>query len=142
MPVAALYWSACPVDYLFRRTCEGVRRSTTHEGLGVVPVQASKKEREKAKKERKEARKLAENPLQPMTEDAHPRDFINDAERHEVEEWVAQRKARFPTAARIEGKIRQANLIATAGAFRPLSLRYLPAITPYRHCSDPAVRSV
>ena len=64
-------------------------------------MQANKKERDKAKKERKEARKLAENPLQPITEDAAPRPYLNDGERQETLEWIEERKARFPTRERI-----------------------------------------
>jgi hypothetical protein len=79
-------------------------------------LQANKKEREKAKKERKEARKLAENPLQPLTEDAEPRPFLNDSERNETLHWIEERKARFPTRERIAKEAAKAETLEQAGA--------------------------
>ena len=79
-------------------------------------VQANKKERDKAKKERKEARKLAENPLQPITEDAVPRPYLNDGERQETLQWIEDRKSSYPTRARIATAAANADALDHAGA--------------------------
>jgi hypothetical protein len=81
-----------------------------------LAVQANKKEREKAKRDRKEARKLAETPLPVLTEDAAPRACASAAEQREVDAWVAQRRASFPTAANVERKRAAAAVAALAGA--------------------------
>lgn len=84
--------------------------------MSMYPLlQANKKERDRAKKERKEARKLAENPLQPMTEDARPRAFLSDGERVETLQWIEDRKARFPTRERIANAEEQAEALSQAG---------------------------
>lgn len=82
-----------------------------------LALQANKKERDKAKKERKEARKLAENPLQPLTEDVEPRAFLNDGERQETLQWIEERKSRFPTRDRIANVAAQADTLNQAGVF-------------------------
>ena len=87
--------------------------------LSVHDAQANKQEKEKAKKERKEARKLAANPLQPETEDTVPRACVNAAEQSEVDDWIAQRKRLFPTAANVERK-RAAHAAASQAGALPL----------------------
>lgn len=81
-------------------------------------MQANKKEREKAKRERKEARRLAEHPMPYFTEDAQPRTCGSAAEQQDVDEWIAQRKLCFPTAANIERR-RVAAAAATASGAPP-----------------------
>jgi hypothetical protein len=78
-------------------------------------LQASKKEREKAKRERKEARKLAKTPMPILTTDVHPRACTSEAEQIEVAAWIEQRKCRFPTATNIERRRREAAVIACTG---------------------------
>jgi hypothetical protein len=82
-------------------------------------MQANKKEREKAKRERKEARRLAEHPMPYLTEDAQPRACGSAAEQQDVDEWIVQRKLRFPTAANI--KRRQVAAAAAAASGEPLA---------------------
>eukprot|EP00892_Ulva_mutabilis_P007417 jgi/Ulvmu1/5047/UM021_0064.1 len=77
---------------------------------------ANKKEREKAKRERKEARKLAENPLPELTEDAQPREYLNNTERQETLVWIAERKAHFPSKENLEKKRAAAATLAQSGA--------------------------
>ena len=79
-------------------------------------MQANKKEREKAKRDRKEARKLAAQPLPVLTEDVQPRPCRNATEQSEVAEWIAARKARFPTAANMAKKRAAAAATAATGA--------------------------
>lgn len=79
-------------------------------------AQGNKKEREKAKRERKEARKLAEQPMPIMTEDAQPRDFLNDTERQETQDWIAERKARFPTKENLAKKQEAIAAVVRSGA--------------------------
>ena len=78
-------------------------------------MQANKKEREKAKRDRKEARKLAATPMPQLTEDVAPRPCSSAAEQHEVDEWIAQRKQCFPSAANVKRKLAAADAAAQAG---------------------------
>lgn len=77
-------------------------------------MQANKREREKAKRERKEARKLAE-PMPIMTQDARPRAFLNDTERQETLEWIAERKSRYPTKESLAKKLEAEAAVARSG---------------------------
>lgn len=88
-------------------------------GTCQAGVQVNKKEREKAKRERKEARKLAEQPVPIMTEDAQPRDFLNETERQETRDWIAERKARFPTKGNLAKKQEALAAVAQSGAPSP-----------------------
>lgn len=108
-------------------------------------LQASKKEREKAKRERKEARKLAATPVAPLTDDVQPREFLNEAERQETLEWISERKAHFPSRENLAKKREAAAALAKSGAAPPghhlRERRYL-ACTPFpthpsqRHASQ------
>ena len=79
----------------------------------------NKKEREKAKRERKEARKLAEQPMPVMTEDAQPRAYLSAVERDETLDWIAERKSRFPTQENLAKKRDAAAALAQSGVLAP-----------------------
>ena len=79
-------------------------------------LQANKKEREKAKRDRKEARKLAATPMPYLKEDVKAWECSSAAEQQEVNEWIAQRKAAFPTAENVARKQAAVHAASRAGA--------------------------